>query len=97
MDFKYINVGAWKEHPRAGRFARWVFGQPGWVWGIAGLVAGFVLIWPLIAAVLTTILLFTLLFAVLAVANWVGNTIRSWFDGGDGRKNVRVVGAESGA
>ena len=97
MDIRFINVGNWRDNPRAGRAVRWVLRQPGWVWGIAALVAGFVLLWPLIAAVLTAGLIFILLFAFLSLANWVGTSIRAWFDGGDGRRNVRVVGAENGA
>lgn len=96
MEFKTIKIDEWKESPRIGKFGRFILSQPAWVWGIAVLAAFFVLIWPIIAAVLISGVIFVVLFTLLAVANWIGTTIRSFFDGGDGRKNVRVVGTENG-
>ena len=72
-------------------------GRPGWVWGTALLIGvlPFALFIAALAvmALLVTVIVFTILAAVHDLFQWVGQTLGG--AGGDGRKNVRVVGREA--
>lgn len=85
-----------RDDPRFGRVYRSVSTQPSWVWGTALTVGALVFLVPLVLLTAAALLMILIVWVVLSFVHRVLDGIGRLFggSGGDGRRNVRVVGPD---